>query len=277
MKGIPVTKEEKRLHDIIAALGCIACRQEGIRNTHVSIHHVHGRTRANCHMHVLPLCGPHHQDDGTALAVHPWKKRWEKRYGKQDDLVKAQWDSLGVSYGPIGKKEPKLEKDNFLVEGSRLKAVIPKKTGTKPESTMKKGSFASSPGRFPKGSSLGAEKTSGDKKNTIKQRIPSKALTSKTSPSKLKQTFPKAKQSFPKVKQSFPKLEMTEEQKKIQSDLQKDLRERQKAAQIDLREKYESENKDKIEAQKQQARDYQREKRREMAAKAKEHRKAQKK
>ncbi len=49
-------------------------------------------------MHVLPLCEPHHQDNGTALAVHPWKKRWQEKYGNQDELVAQQWADLGVPY-----------------------------------------------------------------------------------------------------------------------------------------------------------------------------------
>lgn len=107
MKGRPVTDAEKLLHDKVAQLGCVACRQEGIFNTHISIHHVHGRTKPGAHMHVLPLCAPHHVDDGTALAVHPHKRRWEAQYGKQDDLVAAQWKELGVEHKqPERKAKP---------------------------------------------------------------------------------------------------------------------------------------------------------------------------
>lgn len=40
-------------------------------------------------MLVLPLCGPHHQDSGDPrfVAVHPWKARFEEKYGKQMDLL----------------------------------------------------------------------------------------------------------------------------------------------------------------------------------------------
>lgn len=90
------TEKEKAYHDRLAALGCIACMKDGHFNPHVSIHHVHGRTAPGCHMQVLPLCGPHHQDDGTALAVHPWKTRWEARYGNQDDLIIEVQKILGI-------------------------------------------------------------------------------------------------------------------------------------------------------------------------------------
>lgn len=121
MKGRARTTEEEGLHDRIAALGCIACRQDGIYNSWVSIHHVHGRTRPDAHKHVLPLCHPHHQGDGSVLAVHQNKARWEDKYGKQDDLVREIFESLGLLYTAPGKRQsaPKIEKP--LVEGTALK------------------------------------------------------------------------------------------------------------------------------------------------------------
>ena len=84
-----VTAEEKALWDRLAQLGCIACFRDGIYNAHVSIHHVDGRTKPDCHKKVLPLCSSHHQDDGSgAIAVHPWKARFEKRYGTQEELMR---------------------------------------------------------------------------------------------------------------------------------------------------------------------------------------------
>lgn len=82
-----VTATEKLHWDRLASLGCIACRIEGKLNRHLSIHHTDGRTKPGCHQKVLPLCGPHHQDDGTALAIHPWKARFEARYGSQQQLM----------------------------------------------------------------------------------------------------------------------------------------------------------------------------------------------
>ena len=83
-----VTAQEKELWDRLAGLGCVACMKDGHYNPHVSIHHVDGRTKPGCHLLVLPLCGPHHQDDGSgAIAVHPWKARFEERYGDQRMLV----------------------------------------------------------------------------------------------------------------------------------------------------------------------------------------------
>src|SRR5690606_14861838 len=76
-------------HTRLASLGCVACRAHGRLNTWVSIHHIDGRTKPDAHWLVLALCSSHHQDDGSgAIAVHPWKARFEAEYGKQRDLLR---------------------------------------------------------------------------------------------------------------------------------------------------------------------------------------------
>lgn len=91
MKGRPVTAEQKRYHDhLCRVVGCIACRKDGHLNFVVSVHHIDGRTKPDAHWLVLPLCAGHHQD-GTGvpglIAVHPWKRRFEDRYGTQLELL----------------------------------------------------------------------------------------------------------------------------------------------------------------------------------------------
>jgi len=90
MKGKTPTAAEKRFHDRMASLGCIVCYLDGRYMEEVSIHHMEGRTRSGVHMKVLPLCAGHHQD-GTGIAgliaVHPWKARFEKKYGRQEELL----------------------------------------------------------------------------------------------------------------------------------------------------------------------------------------------
>lgn len=91
MKGRTPTKAEKALHNRMATLGCIACRKEGIFNSLVSIHHIDGRTKPDAHKRVLPLCGPHHQHDDTdhagRIGIHPYKARFEGKYGSQAELL----------------------------------------------------------------------------------------------------------------------------------------------------------------------------------------------
>jgi hypothetical protein len=100
-KQRPVTAEEKLLWDRMAnEVGCIACRHDGRYNIHVSIHHIDGRTKPGCHKKVLPLCAGHHQDgtgrDPTLIAVHPYKTRFEERYGSQDALLGEVMNKLGA-------------------------------------------------------------------------------------------------------------------------------------------------------------------------------------
>lgn len=91
MKGRQPTKAERRLWAAMAALGCCACRKDGIFNSLVSIHHIDGRTKPDAHKQVLPLCGPHHQHDDTdqagRIGVHPYKARFEAKYGTQAELL----------------------------------------------------------------------------------------------------------------------------------------------------------------------------------------------
>lgn len=83
------TKSEKMYWAFLSVeVGCVACKANGITNHHVSIHHVNGRTRKGAHMEVLPLCGFHHQGGNEHdPSVHPWKSRFEQKYGTQAELM----------------------------------------------------------------------------------------------------------------------------------------------------------------------------------------------
>jgi len=87
MKGRQPTVDEARFMSAIADLGCVACRHDGWSNPDVSVHHIDGRTKPGAHLLVLPLCAGHHQDgtgtNPTLIAVHPYKARFEARYGAQ--------------------------------------------------------------------------------------------------------------------------------------------------------------------------------------------------
>lgn len=97
MKGKSVTAEQKRFHDALASLGCIACRLDGNDQPMVSIHHIDGRTKPDAHWLVLPLCAGHHQNGTGApglIAVHPWKARFETHYGNQLCLLESCMSTL---------------------------------------------------------------------------------------------------------------------------------------------------------------------------------------
>ena len=81
-------------------IGCIACRLDGRENPFVSIHHTDGRTKPGCHMRVLPVCAPHHQQDDTdpldRVAIHPNKAEFELIYGTQERLMEICHEILGI-------------------------------------------------------------------------------------------------------------------------------------------------------------------------------------
>lgn len=92
MKGRNPTAEQKRFWSLLVQeVGCIASRKDGIIDHHCSIHHIDGRTKPRAHWLVLPLSPGNHQDGTGApgrIAVHPWKTRFERRYGSQEDLLR---------------------------------------------------------------------------------------------------------------------------------------------------------------------------------------------
>lgn len=91
MKGRAPTKDEKEFMNLMAEVGCIACRKEGNLNSNISIHHMDGRIKEGCHYKVLPLCGNHHQIPDTFSpprwgTIHNNKRIFEERYGTEIDL-----------------------------------------------------------------------------------------------------------------------------------------------------------------------------------------------
>lgn len=100
-KNVSPTKAERLYWDRLAGLGCIACRLDmrgygyaAASMEPVSIHHISGRTSKGSHQNVIPLCERHHQTGGKdAPAIHPWKARFEAKYGTQKEL-KAMCDEL---------------------------------------------------------------------------------------------------------------------------------------------------------------------------------------
>lgn len=91
MKGRAPTTEEQRFMDAVGSLPCIACMKDGRHETVISLHHIDGRTKPGAHLMVLPLCGPHHQQDDSDLlkrpSVHGRKATFTARYGTELELL----------------------------------------------------------------------------------------------------------------------------------------------------------------------------------------------
>jgi hypothetical protein len=101
MKGRPPTSKEAQFMNAIAGLGCIACRKDGREELIVSIHHIDGRTKPGAHFLVLPLCGPHHQQDDTdpraRISLHGRKATFQARYGTERELLEECIEMLGLA------------------------------------------------------------------------------------------------------------------------------------------------------------------------------------
>jgi hypothetical protein len=91
MKGRPPTAEEARFMDRMGELPCIACLKDGWTNRVISLHHIDGRTKPGAHFLVLPLCGPHHQQDDSdvrqRISLHGRKATFQARYGTERELL----------------------------------------------------------------------------------------------------------------------------------------------------------------------------------------------
>ena len=92
----PTRAEKLYWNRLATEVGCICCHVNGTFNDHVSIHHIGGRAKPGAHKNVLPLCYEHHQG-GNELhpSIHPWKARFEAKYGTQEYLKKLADGILG--------------------------------------------------------------------------------------------------------------------------------------------------------------------------------------
>jgi len=72
----------------VQELGCIVCNKMYSQYRDSEIHHLVDQKRS--HYRVLPLCYEHHRggkDSGMFISRHPYKKRFEKAYGSELDLL----------------------------------------------------------------------------------------------------------------------------------------------------------------------------------------------
>jgi len=91
------TAEEKRWMDAIVAYGCIACHIDGLGRRDPAVHHILRGGQRIGHRFTLPLCDPgHHQ--GWVFSRHPYKARFEQRYGTEDFLLRKLCAALKWSY-----------------------------------------------------------------------------------------------------------------------------------------------------------------------------------
>ncbi|MBT8449597.1 MAG: Ref family protein [Gammaproteobacteria bacterium] len=86
--------------DAILEMGCVICKKEMGVFSPTEIHHIDGKTKPDCHLKTIPLCYRHHragEDNEIYTSRHPTKRRFEDRYGSEQDLLdwtrnKIGWD-----------------------------------------------------------------------------------------------------------------------------------------------------------------------------------------
>lgn len=75
--------------DAITQLGCVVCREQLEQLTPAEVHHLDGKTVEGAHFRTIPLCYYHHRagvDNPTCTSRHPFKARFEARYGSEENL-----------------------------------------------------------------------------------------------------------------------------------------------------------------------------------------------
>lgn len=91
------TKAEQKHMNYVQELGCIVCQLHHNKFSPACIHHVLDTGRRKGHMFVLPLCFNHHQgghDNEICVSRHPYKDRFEARYGTEESLLKKVAEML---------------------------------------------------------------------------------------------------------------------------------------------------------------------------------------
>lgn len=85
-----MNKADKDRLSKIASMPCIVCQNEGLGETPSEIHHiVEGKKRLG-HDKTIGLCFHHHRsgvDCELYTSRHPYKSRWESRYGTEYELL----------------------------------------------------------------------------------------------------------------------------------------------------------------------------------------------
>jgi hypothetical protein len=97
-KHKPTAIEAKWMASIVE-YGCIACRLNGHLPRPTAVHHIVEGGRRLGHLFTVPLCDPGHHQHGAELGLisrHPYKARFEAKYGAEFELLAKLKTELGV-------------------------------------------------------------------------------------------------------------------------------------------------------------------------------------
>lgn len=94
------TTAEKAHLGMVAKMGCIACRQNGIYQA-ACIHHIrtgYGTGWRASHWEVIPLCSKHHQYGGAGVAFHAAPRTWMGKFGTEIALLVEVYRTLCIPF-----------------------------------------------------------------------------------------------------------------------------------------------------------------------------------
>jgi hypothetical protein len=90
---------EQRWMDSIVEYGCVACRADGVAPRPTAVHHILRGGQRIGHLFTLSLCDPGHHQGGEQFGLvsrHPYKARFEAKYGTELELLSLLKRELGV-------------------------------------------------------------------------------------------------------------------------------------------------------------------------------------
>ena len=101
MQSHSATVEEKTWMDQITNLGCIVCLKVWGLATPAEVHHINGKAKKGSQLETIPLCYAHHRggkDTPSWSSRHPYKSRFEQRYGTELELLDYTRNEISRRY-----------------------------------------------------------------------------------------------------------------------------------------------------------------------------------
>ena len=101
MKSRNPTRAEREWMDAIVQHGCVVCKKQYGVFTEPEVHHIDGKTKTGAHLKTIPLCYRHHRegvDTDVYTSRHPYKKRFEERYGTEQEQLEDLQRELGFCF-----------------------------------------------------------------------------------------------------------------------------------------------------------------------------------
>jgi hypothetical protein len=96
---------EKEYMGLVASLGCVACRKDGVYGVPAHLHHPRGKVgigMKSSDFDVIPLCPAHHVGLGMKRdfpSVHMNPKDFHIMYGSDIDLISEVRVAISKTYG----------------------------------------------------------------------------------------------------------------------------------------------------------------------------------